>query len=410
MAADELFDAYSPAFVENPYPTFSTLREQAPIFYSAEWGVTFFTLHEDVSGILKDRRFGRDVRHAVPTEEVDQEVFERIYPSQYPNWTYYTREAFIDLEPPAHTRLRRLVQHAFTRRASSSYRPRLEAAAAALLDRALASGAMEAIADYATPIPLAMISELMGIPAEDQAELVTWSHAMVRVFDKACTAEEGERAERATIDFADYIRAQLEARRHSGGDDLITALLEAEVEGDRLTDDEIIATAILTLNAGHEATVQAIGNGLLALARFPGQYERLRREPDLIGPAVDELLRFDTPLLMFERWVLEDLEWKDVQLKRGTKVGLLLGSANHDEAVFKKPASLDLGRTPNPHVSLGAGIHYCVGAPLAAVELQVAFAEFAKRVTGFNIESEELPRVPSLIFRGVSRLNLSLSA
>lgn len=410
MAPNERFDAYSPAFVEDPYPTFSILRAESPIFPSAEWGVTFFAQHEDVSGILKDRRFGRDVRHAVPADEIDQEVFDRIYPPQYPTWTFYTRDSFIDLEPPAHTRIRRLVQHAFTRRASNSYRPRLEAAAAALIDQALDKGGMEAISEYATPIPLTMISELMGIPAEDQPALVEWSHAMVRVFDKACTPEEGQRAEQATIDFADYIRTQLADRRRNGGNDLITALLEAEVEGDRLTDDEIIATAILTLNAGHEATVQAIGNGLLALARFPDQYQRLRDDPDLIAPAVDELLRFDTPLQMFERWVLEDLEWKGVALKRGSKVGLLFGSANHDETVFDDPESLDLGRVPNPHVSLGAGIHYCVGASLAAVELQVAFSEFAKRIPEFSITSDDLPRVPSLIFRGVTRLELSVSA
>ena len=410
MASNELFDAYEPGFVSDPYPTFSELRERSPIFRSPEWGVTFFARHEDVSGILKDRRFGRDVRQAVPPEEIDKEVFDRIYPPQYPNWTFYTRESFIDLEPPAHTRLRRLVQHAFTRRASNTYRPRLEAAAAGLIHAALDKGGMEAIADYATPIPLAMISDLMGIPAEDQPSLVEWSHAMVRVFDQACTPEEGQRAEQATIDFAEYIKAQLEDRRRNGGEDLINALLDAEVEGDRLTEDEIIATAILTLNAGHEATVQAIGNGLLALARFPDQYQRLRDDPDLIGSAVDELLRFDTPLQMFERWVLEDLEWKGVALKRGSKVGLLFGSANHDEAVFESPASLDLARDPNPHVSLGAGIHYCVGAPLAAVELQVAFAEFAKRIPEFSVTSEELPRVPSLIFRGVTRLELSLSA
>ncbi len=251
-----------------------------------------------------------------------------------------------------------------------------------------------------------MIADLLGIPTADQPKLVEWSHAMVRPFDEACTPEEGLAAEEATKAFVEYVRSLLEERRRSPGEDLITHLLAAEIDGDRLSDDELIATAILTLNAGHEATVQAIGNSLLALARHPEEFASLRS--GVPPTAVDELLRFDTPLQMFERWVLEDLEWNGVPLKRGSKVGLLFGSANHDEAVFPDPGRLDLGRDPNPHVSFGGGIHYCVGAPLAKVEMEVAIEVFSREVASFRVNATDLARTPSLVFRGVQELPLVL--
>lgn len=268
---------------------------------------------------------------------------------------------------------------------------------------------MEVIADYATPIPLTMIAELLGVPLADQPQLVEWSHAMVRPFDEGCTGEEADLAEQATRDFIAYVGAMIEDRRAHPGDDLLTALVEAETDGDRLTRDEVISTTILTLNAGHEATVQAIGNAWLALGRHPDQYRRLRDDPGLIPGAVDELLRFDTPLQMFERWVLEDADWEGTRLRRGTKVGLLFGSANHDEAAFSNPERLDVGRPAEGHVSFGAGVHYCVGAPLAKVELQVALERFVESVHSFEIAASHLERTPSLIFRGVESLPIALN-
>ncbi len=404
------FDAYAPEFVEDPYPTYERLREQSPVFYDETWDLTFFTKHEDVTRVLRDRRFGRDVRHAVPREEIDPVLFDRIYPPQLPMWTSYVRDSFIDLEPPRHTRIRRLVQKAFSRRASESYRPRIDEVARDAVRAAVERGGAEVIADYATPIPLTMIAELLGIPPADQPQLVEWSHAMVRPFDEGCTTEEGEAAEAATSSFVEYLGALAADRRVSSSDDLLSALIEAESDGDRLTEEEIVATAILTLNAGHEATVQAIGNALLALAANPGQYRRLREDPGLIAGAVDELLRYDTPLQMFERWVLEDLDWDGVELKRGTKVGLIFGSANRDPEVFEKPETLDVGRDASAHVSFGGGIHFCVGAPLAKVEMEVALNRWVEAVASFEVQVEQLTRVPSLVFRGVQALPVSVAA
>ena len=267
---------------------------------------------------------------------------------------------------------------------------------------------MEAITEFATPIPLTMIAELLGVPQADQHQLVSWSHSIVRVFDEGHSQEEGVAGERAVTDFVAYVKELLADRRAHPGDDLVSALIKAEHEGDRLDEDELVATSILTLNAGHEATVHAIGNALLALSRNVAEFHRLQAQPGLVTSAADEVLRFDSPLQMFERWILEDLEIAGVRLKRGHKVGLLFGSANHDEEVFDSPESLDLGRVDNPHVSFGGGIHYCVGAPLAKIELEVALSSFARQVGAFEVEGQP-DRVRSLVFRGLTALPLSIS-
>ena len=402
------FDAYALEFVEDPYPTYARLRADSPVFFDPHWDVTFFARHADVSAILRDRRFGRDVRSRVPADEIDPDVMARTYPADIPTWTAYVRDSFIDLEPPAHTRIRRLVQWAFTRKASESYRPRLEEVAARSIDVARERGSFEAIAEFATPIPLTMIADLLGIPAVDQPMLVEWSHAMVRPFDADCPPAERDSAEQATKDFVGYLSAMVADRRLTPGSDLLSELAAAEIDGETLSHDEVVATAILTLNAGHEATVQAIGNGLLAFARYPDQFVALRQDPDLVVPAASEILRFDTPLQMFERWVLEDTDWNGVHLRRGTKVGLFFGSANRDGEVFDDPETFDIGRDSRAHLAFGAGIHHCVGAPLARLELEVAMAAI-RDLPKIALLTDSLERVPSLVFRGVKELRLAVS-
>ena len=404
-----MFDAYSSSFLEDPYSTYELLRRDTPVFYDEEWALTFVTRHGDVLSVLKDReRFGRDFRHRMGPEDVDQGLYERIYPPRWPVWTKYIRESFIDLEPPRHTRLRRLVSKAFTRRSAEAFRERLEAASDALLREIIDRGTVDVIADYATPIPVAMIAALMGIPNVDHPQLIGWSHAIVRVFDERVTEIEGDQAEQATRDFVAYVEETMEQRRRHPGDDLVSAMIDVEDEGDRLSDDEIVSTVILTLNAGHEATVHAIGNALLALGSDRRAYGELRSGDANISTAVDELLRFDSPLQMFERWVLVDTEVSGHELAKGTKVGLLFGSANHDPSVFADPRSLDLSRHPNPHVSFGAGLHYCVGAPLAKVELESALGRFAARVAEFEIAGYG-DRIESLVFRGLRRLEIAVT-
>ncbi|MDH3190494.1 MAG: cytochrome P450, partial [Acidimicrobiia bacterium] len=342
-------------------------------------------------------------------EAVDETLYRRIYPPQWPTWTRYIRESFIDLEPPRHTRLRGLVSKALSRRSSETFRPILEQAADELIDSALAKGSMEAISEYATPIPVLMIADLMGIPSEDHPRLIEWSNQIVKVFDQNVSEEDGAAAERATTAFVEYIGRKVAERRAHRGGDLISTMIDVDESGDGLSDEEVISTSILTLNAGHEATVHAIGNGLLALARHPAEYERLRSGAVDVGTAVDELLRFDSPLQMFERWVLEDgVEVGGTTVAKGEKVGLLFGSGNHDPAAFGDDADhLDLTRSPNPHLSFGGGLHFCVGAPLARVELECAFAALAKKVKAFEVASIG-PRIESLVFRGVTAIEVNL--
>lgn len=376
------------------------------MFHDERWDLTFFSRHDDVAAILRDRRFGRQATHVLDAEELARAEMPR---ERYPQWSRFIRESFIDLEGERHAILRRLVAKAFTKRSTESYRPRLVEVANERLDDVLASGTMDVIRDYATPIPLTMIGELMGIPEADRQQLVDWSHRIVKLFDYNATDADGSEAEAAIIDFVAYLRDVLDHRRRHPGPDLISELATVEDEGRRLEDDDLVATAILTLNAGHEATVHAIGNGIVALAGRPDQYDLLRTRPELAPTAAEELLRFDTPLQMFERWVLTDVDWNGTALRKGTKVGLLFGSANRDETVFSDPETLDIERTHNPHVSFGGGAHLCVGAPLARLELGVAFQELTRRAVSLRITTHDLVYAPSLVFRGLDELTAAVT-
>lgn len=393
-----MFDAYDPDFVRDPYPTYARLRAGRP-FHDPAWGMTFFSRHADVATILRHRAFGRDIRHVLPADAIDH----RTYPKHLPAWYRFIRGSFIDLEPPDHTRIRAMVSGAFTRRRAESLRANIRAIAARLLDGVETQ--LEVIGDYATPIPITVVTDLMGLPAADHEQLLDWSHAIVRVFDLAATDDEKQRAEAATSEFVDYLRDAVALRRSDPGDDLISELANAD---DPLTDDDLIASCILILNAGHEATVHGIGNAVLALARHPEAVVRLTHAPGLIRTAADELLRYDAPLQMFERWVLEDVEVAGVRLRAGDKVGLLFGAANRDPDVFDDPDSPDLGRNPNPHVSFGLGTHFCLGSHLARVEMQEAIAELVARFASMELMVEEPPRQPSLVFRGVQRLDVAV--
>jgi cytochrome P450 len=395
-----VFDAYDPGFVRDPYPTYARLRESEPHF-DPSWGLTFFARHDDVTGMLRHRAFGRDIRQVLPLEDVDP----RTYPTHLPNWYRFIRGSFIDLEPPDHTRIRSAVNRSFTRRRAEIHRSDIRRIAEGLLDGV--DERLEVIEGFATPIPISVVAGLMGVPVSDHRRLLDWSHAIVRVFDLAATLDEQRRAEEATSEFAEYLRDLIRRRRADPGDDLVSELAHAD---DPLPDDDLVASCILILNAGHEATVHGIGNAVLALARHPDAFDRLAADPGLAATAADELLRYDAPLQMFERWVLEDIEWHGVSLRVGDKVGLLFGAANRDPDVFEDPDRIELARAPNPHVSFGLGTHFCLGAPLARVEIEEALAALGRRFRSIAPVDEDPPRLPSLVFRGVQRLDVAVSA
>jgi cytochrome P450 len=241
---------------------------------------------------------------------------------------------------------------------------------------------------YATPIPVTVIAEMLGVPAEMSQSLLDWSHAMVKMYELERTAESEQSAVQAAQEFVAYLRQLVVERRQRPQNDLITKLIEVEEAGEMLTEDELISTCILLLNAGHEATVHVIGNGVYALLQHRDQLARWRKEPGLAETAVTELLRYDTPLHQFNRWVLEDLEYEGHYFRQGTRVSLLLGAANRDPAQFPDPDRLDLGRQKNAHVSFGGGIHYCLGAPLARLELQIALPLLLTRLPHLQLAAQ----------------------
>ena len=395
-------DPKNPDFYNNPYPFYDQLRVEVPLFYWEDFDLWCFVRHADVEAILRDRRFGRQISHlasretlGLPPEREDLQPFYHV-----------DRHGMLDMEPPAHTRLRGLVQKAFMARQIERLRPRIAEISHQLIDKIEAQGNCDLLPAFATPIPVLVIAEMLGVPSEMSGQFLDWSHAMVKMYQMGRTPEQEQAAVQAAQEFVEYLRIYVAERRKKPQDDLITKLIEVQVEGEKLTEDELISNCILLLNAGHEATVNVTGNGVLALLKHPDQLALLREQPELIASAVEELIRYDTPLHLFKRWVLEDLELNGQPLQFGMEVAILLGAANHDPEVFSEPAKLDINRQKNPHVSFGAGIHYCLGAPLARLELQTSLPILFERLP--DLQLVEQPQYQnSYHFHGLETLQVA---
>jgi len=327
-----------------------------------QWIVSRF---DDVNALLRDRRLGRTYLHVASHAAMGRES-----PPEWhdPFWRL-VQSGMLDREPPDHTRLRRLVSRAFTPATVEGLRTRIEAIVDRLLGEALERGEFDLVADVAEPLPVTVIAELLGVPEADRAQLRPWSADICLMYELNPPETSQRRAVAAATEFGDYLRELARYRRDHPGDDLVSGLARVADGGDVLTEDELVGTCALLLNAGHEASVNGAGNAWWTLFRHPAALASLRADPSLVPTAVEELLRFDTPLPMFERWVLEDLELHGVHVPRGAELALQFASANRDPTGFEQPDELVLDRRPNPHVSFGAGIHYCLGAPLAKLEL-----------------------------------------
>ncbi|MCC4318725.1 cytochrome P450 [Streptomyces malaysiensis] len=395
-----VFDPWRPSFVADPYPAYAELREGGRAHWfepSRQW---LIPRHADVSALLRDRRLGRTYLHRFSHEEFGRTA----PPPEHEPFHTLNDHGMLDLEPPDHTRLRRLVSKAFTPRTVEALVPTIQRLAGELVDSFVASGGGDLIAAVAEPLPVAVIAEMLGIPPADRPALRPWSAEICGMYELSPSEETARRAVRASVEFSAYLRGLIDERRKSPGDDLISGLIAAYDEGDRLTEQEMISTCVLLLNAGHEATVNSTGNGWWALFRHPEQLAALRADPDALLPtAVDELLRFDTPLQLFERWVLEDIKVGGTVIPRGGEVALLFGSANRDPARFDRPDDLDLSRADNPHVSFGAGIHYCLGAPLARLELMASFGALLRKAPGMRLVGEP-ERGTNFVIRGLREL------
>jgi unspecific monooxygenase len=400
-------EVHDPAFVRDPYPRLAELRDTTPVFYDPVLDKVFLTRYEDVSSTLRSRRFGTSILHVLSRDELG-------WPPPDPRQADFDRfedNHLLSNEPPKHTRLRGLVGKAFTPRRVENLRERVAAIVDATLDELAERETFDVVHDFAEPLPVILICELLGVGAEHRANLRAWSAAIVKLYELDHTADQQLAANDAVIAFSAFVREVVAHRRAHPSDDLITALAEVEEGGETLTEDELIGTCILLLNAGHEATVNGTSGAILTFMRHRTEWERFcdaaRTSPadPFLKTAVEELLRFDTPLPCFERWVLEDTELDGVMLERGTKVAMLYASANRDPRKFTAPDTLDLTRDPNPHVTFGLGIHFCLGAPLARLELQIALPAIARRFPNLHLADAAAPLdYGGFVIRGVARL------
>jgi cytochrome P450 len=397
-------DLTSPQFKANPHPFYARLREEAPVWRTTlpdkrtAWLVTRY---EDVAGVLKDDSFAKDPLNA-------QDPEQRADGPWVPGFLRPLEQNMLDLDDPDHKRLRTLVSKAFTPRLIERLRGRVEAICQELLDAMEREGRAELVRDYALPLPATVIAELLGVPAGDHRRFHRWSNRIVSM----SSGRDLLRALPAALAFVRYLRKMSERRRTSPEDDLISALVQAGEAGDKLSQDELLAMSFLLLVAGHETTVNLIASGTLALIEHPEQLEKLKADPRLIKPAVEELLRYTSPVeIATERYARVDLEVSGTEVPRGELVLAVLGSANRDERCFEDPDALDLARDPNKHLAFGrGGVHHCLGAPLARMEAQIAFTALLQRFPNMHllVTPESLRWRRGLFLRGLERLPVGL--
>jgi len=380
-----------PAFVENPYPALKELRQVGKPVWHEEVGMFLAARHVDANALLRTKTLGRIFTPKEPE-------------SQWNEFNWLHSDSLLDSEPPKHTRLRSLVGKAFSRSRIEALRPEVERIANLLLDEAetklSSNGHFDLIADYAEPLPVKVIASLLGFPDEDEHLLRPWSQSIVKMYEVNPSVEAQVEAQQAAHEFAEYVRDLMNKRKAQPGEDLISELATVEEAGEKLTAQELIATCVLLLNAGHEASVNGFGNGMVATFEREDQLELLRKNPRAIADtAIEEFLRFDAPLQLFERTATADTEIGGVTVKTGQKIASLLGSANRDETVFERADELDLTREQNPHIGFGAGIHFCLGAPLSRIEMSVSLPLLFERFPDLSL-AKEPKRRPTFVLRG----------
>ena len=380
-----------PGFLADPYPQLAELRKVGKPVWHDDLQVFLAATHADANAVLRNRSLGRIFQPKEPLNEWD--TF---------NWLH--ADSILDSEPPKHSRLRSLVMKAFNPKKIESMRPDVERITQALLDdikiKVETTGEFDVIADFAEPLPVKVIASMLGFPDEDEHLLRPWSQAIVKMYEVSPSEQDRTDAQRASAEFADYVHALMVERKKNPGTDLITDLALVEEDGEKLNAHELIATCVLLLNAGHEASVNGFGNGFVAALKQENQMSLLRTAPDQhAATAIDEFLRFDAPLHLFERTATADSEIGGVEIRKGQKIAALLGSANRDEAVFENADQLDLTRDPNPHIGFGAGIHFCIGAPLARMEMTTSLPMLMNAYPNISL-AKEPERRPTFVLRG----------
>ena len=385
----------NPEFVADPYPQLAELRSLGRPIWHEETGMFLAARYKDANAVLRNRSLGRIFSPRTP--ETEWETFN-----------YLHADSILDSEPPKHTRLRSLVMKAFNPKRIEELRPNIERITNQLLhrieDKLQSSGTFDLIADYAEPLPVMVIAELLGFPEADEHLLRPWSQAIVKMYEPSPTEEQKADARKASNEFAAYVHSLMVERQKNPGIDLISELAIVEEQGEKLSAHELIATCVLLLNAGHEASVNGFGNGLVAALGSEEQWSKLTSNIDgMTETAVDEFLRFDAPLHLFERTATDEVEIGGVAIKPGQKIAALLGSANRDEEIFERADELDLSRSPNPHIGFGAGIHFCIGAPLARQEMQISLPALLHRFPRLELADKPIRR-PTFVLRGYEKV------
>jgi cytochrome P450 len=393
-SSQAVFNPLLPEFHANPYPFYRALREEDPV-HQSPLGFWVLTRYDDAVMVLRDPRFGR--------EGMAKLMEARLGLTQDSS---RSRDMLFQ-DPPDHTRLRGLVSRAFTPRVVEVMRPHIQEIVDGLLDRVEGAHAMDVIEDLAYPLPVTVICEMLGVPASDQDVFKHWSTDIARSLDAAVLPAGSDaipRGRDARLALADYFRGLIATRRKNSKADLLSALIAAEEEGNKLSEGELVSTCMLLLIAGHETTVNLIGNGLLALLQHPDQMRALMNDPALIQTAVEELLRFDGPVQRTGRMTTTDVEIGGKHVAKDSVVVSVIGAANRDPAHFSDPDRLDISRKENRHIAFGFGIHFCLGAPLARIEGQIALGALVRRLPGLKLVSDTPEWRESSTLRGLKTL------
>jgi cytochrome P450 len=393
-----MIDFNNPTFVANPYEQLKALREIGKPVWHEGMQIFLAARHSDANDVFRNKSLGRIFTDKSP--EFEWETF---------NWLH--SDSILDSEPPKHTRLRSLVAKAFNRNKIEGMRPAVERITQQLLDaidEKIKSGeSFDLIADYAEPLPVKIIADLLGFPESEEHLLRPWSQSIVKMYEVNPSEQYQVEAKKAAGEFAEYVRNLAEHRKTNPGQDLITDLAMVEENGEKLNSHELVATCVLLLNAGHEASVNAFGNGMVAALERPDQAELLRKNSRVItDTALEEFMRFDAPLHLFERTATIDTELGGVKIEKGQKIAALIGSANRDSSVFERADEMDLTRDPNPHIGFGAGIHFCLGAPLARLEMSVSLPALWEKYPNMQLAGTPVRR-PTFVLRGYESVSIS---
>ena len=384
----------------NPYPFYAQLRSQDPIHWDEEFGFWVLTRYADIASVYHDPRFSR--------AQGLRRGYERLPPSEQtiaePVYRCFSKTMFYS-DPPYHTRLRGLVNSAFTPTAVERMRPYVQQTVDRLLESVQTNARMDAIHDFASALPILVIAQMLGLPAEERGRFKKWSDDLFAILGSVPHAPElMQDAARSLTELTNYVEKLCEARRKHPQADLLTALVEAVEDGEHLTQDELVANVIILLSAGHETTINLIGNGLLALLQNPDQMQKLRDQPGLVPSAVEEMMRYDNPVQIAYRSAAQDVELDGKCIRKGQLVNSILAAGNRDPERFTNPDRFDITRDEGRHLGFGLGIHFCLGAPLVRLEAQIAFPAILRRFPELALATEHLEWQEQPIFRGVKSL------